>query len=220
MKLKIETIQPEGGPRSKWRRFAAVALPAGVVTGALFVAMQNLVEVDDFEPPEMTAYDVLAYVPITNPPPPPKPDREFRRFDPVDPPPLPPPLVKNVDAVSVPNPGYSGAAPADYGEVDLEQLAPMRATSVMDRTMTPLAPPSPVYPRHAAAMGLEGDCLVYLNVSRRGMPFQVRAECSDPIFERAARKAVQNVKFAPKIHDGLPITVTGVVYPLEFRLEP
>ena len=58
-----------------------------------------------------------------------------------------------------------------------------------------------------------------MNVSIRGEPFDVRADCTDRVFERAAKKAVEKVKFAPQIRDGLPVMVTGVIYPLEFQLK-
>lgn len=220
--MRLSLTTPETAPvlRSKSIRFGAVALPAAIVTGCLFAAMQNLIETEDFIPADVPTYEVIAFMPVGKPKPPRMPDQIIDRPEPLESPPLPPPLAKSVDAASVPDAGYTGAAPANYGEVDLGQLKPVRAGSVIVRDLTPIAPPVPVYPRRAEKLGLQGDCLVYMNVSRRGLPFQVRAECTDPVFESAARKAVQKVKFAPQIRDGLPITVTGVVYPLEFRMEP
>lgn len=217
-----EALDERANPqrRSALRRFSVVALPASLITASLFTAMHSAVEVDDFSPPEQTPYALEAYMkpsviedplPVKILP---------QRPDPIDPPPSVPNLVKDISIVDVPQTDYYGAAPADYGEVDLNMIKPRRATSVIDRSILPITPPVPNYPSDAATRGLEGNCDVSLSVSTRGEPFNVRADCTDRVFESAARKAVQKVKFAPQIRDGLPVTVTGVVYPLEFRLEP
>ena len=206
--------------QNKMTRLSAVALPAGLMTVGLFMGMKTLVAVDDFSPPEQTVYILDPYMEppkITEPDPrTPKPPRP----DVIDPPPRPPELVKDIKLVDMPNGGYSGAAPASYGNADFKPLLPDRVSAISVRTLIPMTPPVPIYPRRAATQDLEGDCDVHLSVSIRGEPFNVRADCSHPLFESAARKAVQKAKFAPQIRDGLPVTVTGVVYPLEFRLEP
>jgi protein TonB len=214
----IETQINKTAP-SKLRRFAVATGPAIAITTALFVAMQIAVEVEDVSPREMRVYDLVKFTPIEIDPPRIIDDRAMRRQAPVTPPPKAPPLVKKINLIDVPAGDYGGAIPADYGAADLESIKPARATSVIDRVFLPISPPVPVYPPRAIKRGLEGECNVYLSVSTRGDPFDVRAVCSDKVFESAAKKAVQKVKFAPKIHDGLPVTVTGVVYPLEFRME-
>ena len=77
-----------------------------------------------------------------------------------------------------------------------------------------------IYPDTAASRGITGTCDVYFNVSPKGVPYSIEAKCTDRLFERAAEKAVSKVKFAPKIHDGLPVTVTGAIYPIVFRMDP
>lgn len=201
------------------RRFAVMAAPAAIVTASLFLAMQEVIKVDDFEPPKQTVYEIEAYVAQTKPierPVRPKPI-EIR---PATPPPRPPALVKSVAEIGAPISGYTGVAPATYDPGEINIIKPRNAMAAIDRTFQPMTPPVPVYPRRAIGQGLEGHCDVHLSVSPRGEPYNVQARCSHAMFERAARIAVQKVKFAPKIRDGLPVTVTGVVYPLEFRLEP
>ncbi len=210
----------ESAAPSKVRRFATVALPAGTMTVALFLAMQHLVQAEDVSPPKQTVYDVQAFMDVVPGPEPTRATIRLKKLDPVDPPPRPPALVKDIEIVNLSDAGYGGAAPADYGAADLEMIKPSRITSIADRTMIPITPPVPLYPRRAETLGVEGTCDVHLNVSTRGDPFDVRANCTDPVFESAARKAVQKVKFAPQIRDGLPVTVIGVVYPLEFKLKP
>lgn len=205
---------------TSFRRLCMTAIPAGVVTVSLFVAMQTAVEVDDFEPPEQTVYLLDPYMEQPRRDEPETPDTKPKPPVDIEPPPRPPNLVKDIKLVDVPPSDYFGGAPADYGEADVHLIAPQRATSVIDRRIVPITPPVPVYPSRLAALGIEGFCEVVLSVTTRGDPFNVNADCTDRRFERAAKNAVQKVKFAPKIRDGLPVTVTGVVYPLEFRLEP
>ena len=216
----LATRSNETPTRSRLRRFGLVAIPASLVTAGLFMAMQGLVEVDNFEPTKPTAYVIEAYMspPVVNdqikvrPP--------VQKAEVLQPPPRPEPLVKSVSDVDVPVRDYGGTIPADYGQADLDSIKPTRLPSFSIRDLQPLTPPIPNYPRQAEQQGIEGRCDVHLSVSPRGEPFDVYAECSDRVFESAAKKAVQKVRFAPKIHDGLPITVIGVVYPLEFRMEP
>lgn len=219
--LDSDRSQPRSSSKpSKLYRFSLVAVPASVITVSLFATMERAVTVDDFSPPEQIAYTLDPYMEreaiIETTPPKEKP---VRTPD-IDPPPMAPDLVKDITFDSIPDPGYTGTQPPDYGEADFDQIKPKRATSVIDRTILPITPPVPTYPARAARAGLEGDCNVYLNVSIRGEPFNIRAQCTDQVFETAAKKAVQKVKFAPQIRGGLPVTVTGVVYPLEFRMEP
>ena len=202
------------------KRTLAVAMPAGAMTLALFTAMQTLVAVDDFEPPAQRFYKVEALMEQSIEEPTSDARKKVVRQEPAKAPPQPPNLVSSVDNPKVPILDYTGDAPADYGDADLDSLRPKRVTAITVRRLQPLTPPIPAYPSSAASRGIEGECEVFFSVSMRGEPFNVDADCSDRVFRSAAIKAVKKVKFAPKIHDGLPVTVNGVVYPLEFRMEP
>ncbi|MEM7460247.1 MAG: energy transducer TonB [Pseudomonadota bacterium] len=196
-----------------------VTLPAGIVTFGLFTAMQNVVAVDAVEAPEMTVYDLKPYMAVEIDEPADEPRPIVTPRDPVSPPPSPPDLVKSVDNPKLPIGAYGGAVPADYGEVEVAPILPKRVTAITNRSIQPITPPIPEYPRDAAARSIEGFCDVHLSVSIKGEPFNVQAECSDRLFVKAAERSVKKVKFAPQIRDGLPVTVTGVVFPLEFRLK-
>lgn len=206
--------------RKSSARLASVALPAAAVTTALFFAMQNLVAVEDFSPPAMTVYDIEPYVEQKTPQPNDPIDRRPpARPEVVAPPPSPPKLANSIVTPDGPVGMYVGATPASYGEVDLTGLRPTGIGAIIDRTIQPITPPVPTYPSAAIRTGKEGYCEVHLTVSPQGDPFNVRAECSDPVFARSAQRAIEKVKFAPQIRNGRPVTVTGVVYPLEFRLK-
>ena len=128
-------------------------------------------------------------------------------------------LVSDIDLERLDASDYAGTAPADYGQGDITRLRPVNISSIPMRNLQPLTPPVPVYPSRPAADGREGHCDVYFSVSPQGQPFDVRADCTHRDFIRAAETAVKKVRFAPKIHLGRALTVTGVVYPIEFKME-
>lgn len=204
--------------RTKTRRLLGTALPAGAMTVGLFMAMDHLVKVDDFEAPELTSYKLVTFEPIVIDPPK-TPDRQpVKPIDPVAPPPSQPKLLNEVNNVKGIPADYQGAAP-EYAPGDVGSILPNRENTIQMRHLLPITPPVPVYPRPAISRSLEGDCEVSFSVSIRGEPFGIQADCTDRVFKSAATRAVSKVKFAPQIRDGLPVTVTGVVYPLEFRLK-
>ncbi|NQY98290.1 MAG: hypothetical protein HRT82_14145 [Henriciella sp.] len=179
----IDRSQPRASSKpSNLYRFSLVAAPASLITASLFVTMERAVAVEDFSPTEQIAYTLDPYMEreaITETTPPK--EKPVRAPD-IDPPPMAPDLVKDITFDSIPYPGYTGTRPAEYGEADFDQIKPKRAMSVIDRRILPITPPVPTYPARAARTGLEGDCNVYLNVSIRGEPFNVRAQCTDQVF--------------------------------------
>jgi protein TonB len=211
--------QIHGAMNSRSKRLASVAVPAITITTGLFFAMQHLIKVDDFSTPDLPSYEISAILekPIIEEPRPAtiKP----KRPDAIDPPPSNPPLVNEVTTPDGDFGDYFGEPPANYDMGKMDSILPKRVSAITARTLQPITPPVPIYPDKAAVRGLEGFCDVHLSVSIRGEPMNVRAKCSDRVFQNAAERAVKKVKFAPQIRDGLPVTVTGVVYPLEFRLK-
>lgn len=213
---------PDCGAETGQKRMArllSVAFPAAGVTTGLFFAMQNLIKTDDFDAPALTVYDIEAYAEQKTEPPESPPPPRVINTDPISPPPRPPKLVASIETPDVPLGLYEGVVPADYGAANLDDIRPKGIGAIIDRSILPISPPLPTYPASAERQGLEGVCDVYLKVSPKGAPFDVDAQCSHPVFEKAAKRSVEKVKFAPQIRNGLPVTVTGVVYPLEFRLK-
>lgn len=206
--------------KSKVSRGLMVAVPAAVVTLGLFSGMHNLIVGEDFEPSDQPVYELEPYFAEQKPEVIRTTSVKPKPLPAIDPPPMPPALTKTVKTVKLTEGGYWGTPPGDYDGPKFNNILPKRASSMPFRKMIPLTPPVPVYPRRALADNRAGDCTVHFSVSMRGEPFDINADCSHPVFTRAAEKAVSKVKFSPKIHEGLPITVTGVVYPLEFRVNP
>ncbi|HBN94177.1 MAG TPA: energy transducer TonB, partial [Hyphomonas sp.] len=92
------------------------------------------------------------------------------------------------------------------------------ASPVGDRTPVPVRPPLPAYPSAMAKRNVEGDCVVRFNLTARGLPFDVTAECTPSGFESEARRSVSRAEFLPQIIDGQAQESRGLTYPLEFRL--
>ena len=83
-----------------------------------------------------------------------------------------------------------------------------------------MTPPVSNDPVEAAEQDIEGNCDAHFDVDVHGRPYNIRAICTNPIFQSAAEEAVSKVEFPPKIENGHPVERKNVVYPLWFRLEP
>ncbi len=93
----VEQIALESAARrNSLKRLAVVVLPAGLITISLFTAMHQLVAVDNFTPPEQTVYDLKPYMEAEAGEPPERADPRPIKPDPIDPPPQPPRLVKDI----------------------------------------------------------------------------------------------------------------------------
>lgn len=88
-----------------------------------------------------------------------------------------------------------------------------------DRDAQPENFPHPVYPAEAVRNGLSGKCNVILDVTADGEPFNVKADCTDPVFVESATEAMKHVTFPTKLVEGQSVSRTGVVYPIEYRYE-
>lgn len=143
--------------------------------------------------------------------------KQVRRLQTSDKPPPPPKLTTSKSQVNLPTPQIQGAAPT---EVKFERVASLSfdAVAVSDRDAQPIRPPVVSYPRRAQERGTEGTCEVRFDVDTRGKPYNVTPVCSDSVFQREAKRAVEGVEFAPKIVRGKPVERRNVVYPIEFKL--
>jgi TonB family protein len=55
-------------------------------------------------------------------------------------------------------------------------------------------PPQPIYPIEALRNGIEGRCEVRFTVDAQGVPQNVTARCTHPVFEAPARQAMLAVR--------------------------
>ena len=95
----------------------------------------------------------------------------------------------------------------------------MGGFSATDGEFLPIVRVDPQYPSRAAENGLEGNVLVSFTVTVEGTTRDVLAvESSHKMFERNAVKAAQKYKYKPRVVDGEPVEVTGVLVDILFRL--
>lgn len=202
---------------SQMKRFAATSAPAALISYGLFLMMGGLIATE-FVPAEASEVrEISQIIPKDVEPEKISTWPKIQRLDALEAPPPPPRIpIKKVnvplDAVNL-----GGQAPIKtvFIKVEPPVVAPV---AISNRDATPIRPPIPSYPRRAIEQGIEGSCTVYLDVDVRGRPYNVKADCTDRIFEKEAERAVGRVEFSPMIVKGTARERKNVVYPLEFTL--
>ncbi len=108
-------------------------------------------------------------------------------------------------------------------------MAPVAATvsvggtggfAASDGDYLPIVKVAPIYPRRAQERGLSGYVIVEFTVTRLGTVIDVKVvETTNSVFNRAAVKAAAKFKYKPKVVDGEPIDVAGVLHKITFEME-
>jgi len=201
-------------PVSRAPTAALLALP---VAYGLFLLMNSLIDVK-----EITIAPVASRVLDAITPQRPDPDAPMTKrtkptpLDAATPPPPPPRASATQTDIFLPTPVVPGAAPESLStHVQMPTIKPVVVSSLGYQVVRP---PLPVYPRRAAERGISGTCNVAFSIDPRGKPFRVSAACTDPVFVSEAESSVSKAEFAPQLVDGQFVTVTGLEYPLNFKL--
>jgi protein TonB len=194
---------------------ALLALP---IAYGLFLLMSSLIDVKEITLIK-PATRILGIITPNRP----DPDKPItKRVKPALPdsapkPPPPPRLSTTKADIKLPVPNIAGTIPLLIPtHMKMPTIKPVLVSS---RTYQVVRAPLPVYPRKAAERGLSGTCAVAFSIDPRGKPFNVSAGCSDPVFNSEAEHSVSKAEFAPQLVDGQFVTVTGLEYPLEFKLQ-
>mgnify|MGYP003638138900 CR=1 FL=1 len=131
-------------------------------------------------------------------------------------PPPPPQISTTARDIDLPVIQIAGAVPASVpSHVTMPTINPVVVSS---RTYQVIREPMPVYPSRASARGISGSCSVAFAIDPRGKPYKVSATCTDPVFTSEAERSVLKAEFAPQLVDGQFVSVTGLEYPLDFKL--
>ncbi|MBE8168844.1 MAG: TonB family protein [Shewanella sp.] len=95
---------------------------------------------------------------------------------------------------------------------------PMKTT---DGAATALVQIAPLYPVDAARDGKEGWVVLGFDISADGKVINTEILDAEPkkIFNNAARKALKNWRYQPKIEDGVAIVQVGQRIQLDFKLD-
>lgn len=142
-----------------------------------------------------------------------KEDKPDKPDDPEEPPPdLEQPEVEDVEI----NPDAVNMSPQIKAEVSIG-LGGLSA----DGEYLPIVKVAPMYPRRANSRGIEGYCTVQYTVTKSGsVKDPVAVDCQPSgYFERASIKAALKFKYKPRVIDGEPIDVTGVMNRFTYELE-
>lgn len=92
--------------------------------------------------------------------------------------------------------------------------------SASDGDYLPIVKVAPMYPRRAQERGLSGYVILSFTVTKLGTVANVKVvETSNSIFNRAAIKAALKFKYKPRVVDGDPISVAGVLNKITFEME-
>lgn len=84
-----------------------------------------------------------------------------------------------------------------------------------------LVPDLPVYPKEALVRQLSGEVIVKFDISRMGIPDNIRViESPNSMFEKASIESLMKLWFRPALKDGEIIPVKGMIvsYDYEFDL--
>lgn len=77
-----------------------------------------------------------------------------------------------------------------------------------DGDIIPLVAIQPVYPRRAAERGIEGYVVVSFTITTAGTTRDIEVEeSSSSLFDSAAKRAAERLKYKPRIIDGTPVEV-------------
>ncbi len=88
-----------------------------------------------------------------------------------------------------------------------------------DGEFVPLVRVLPIYPRRAQQQGIEGWVMVEFTITETGTVTDIRVlESSLPIFEASAVRAVEKFKYRPRIVNGQPVAVTGVMHKVTYEI--
>ncbi|WP_379955228.1 energy transducer TonB [Emcibacter nanhaiensis] len=134
----------------------------------------------------------------------------------VETPPETPDIEMDTNLNSVQTGFEIGAAQVDTGI----QVAGTGGFAASDGDYLPIVKVAPVYPRRAAERGIEGYVILEFTVTKNGTVKDiVVVETTSSLFNRAAIKAAEKFKYKPKVVDGQPVDVAGVLHKITFELE-
>ncbi len=90
-----------------------------------------------------------------------------------------------------------------------------------DMQATPQFRVDPTYPPEASRDGIEGWVKLGFTISASGSVSDITVLDSEPkrVFDRAARRALKKWKYKPKLNGGKPVSQSGMVVVLDFKLE-
>lgn len=199
--------------RTTLPRFLLSAGFAFFVTAALLLVMQHFVHNEDVALGEGATPIPLDWIRI-----PPDDTVRVKEPKPTKPPPPDPIPPDQLAKLKFTEDGHFPVFALPPPVVDAPTL---RDGSGSSGALLPILTAPPDYPIRARERGLEGFVLVEFTISRTGTvvdPKVVQAEPAN-IFERSAINAIKRYKYRPRIMNGSPVPVSGVMHRIVFEME-
>lgn len=189
--------------------FASVA--AVMITAVLFLIMNGLIRHDGDVPEPRKSIRITEIVRMLD-------DRPIDVFPHIEPPQKvePPPPISRISTADPMGDviGVDVAPPTvESGPIGIQGGLP-------DGDMLPIVKVAPAYPSRAAMRGIEGYVLLEFAVDESGRVVDPHVLKSHPvgIFDKSALRAVLRFKYKPRVLNGQPIRVEGVLHRLTFEL--
>jgi len=134
--------------------------------------------------------------------------------EPEQPPPDTPPQLDEIDA---------SVQTVNIGAVNTEvgvNVGGIGGFNAAEGEYLPIVKVAPIYPNRALTRGIEGNCIVEYTVTRNGTTKDPKVvECTSSLFANASIKAAAKFKYKPRVINGQPIDVPGVMHKITFELE-
>lgn len=190
-------------------------IPGAVITFLLLVLMFTLIFTSNQKLDEQEARKIADIF---------QPEREVEentkevKVEKPDEPETPPPALPDVaDKFEVPENAISMAAPRldNSLNVNLGEFA-------SDTDYIPVYVPQPQYPRRAQSRGVSGYAVVKVTITTTGAvrdPVMIEEHPTGYGFGNAALRAAQKLKYNPRVVNGTPEEVPGVLYKFSFVIE-
>ena len=133
--------------------------------------------------------------------------------EPEQPPPDTPPQLDEIDA---------SVQTVNIGAVNTEvgvNVGGIGGFNAAEGEYLPIVKVAPIYPNRALTRGIEGNCIVEYTVTRNGTTSDPKVvECTSSHFANASIKAAAKFKYKPRVINGQPIDVPGVMHKIKFEL--
>jgi|TARA_X000000950_G_scaffold95851_1_gene120988 protein TonB len=195
-------------------RLGTSAILGLVVTFSLIVLMFKLIDSGNREMDEKEAIKIADFLHVeremtTN-----EKVAEIEKPDEPEPPPELP--DDNIEFETPENMVSMAAAPVT------KNLSVGLGSFARDTDFIPVYVPQPQYPRRAQSRGKEGYAVVQVIITTTGGvrdPIMVEEDPEGWGFGRAALKAANKLKYNPRVVDGVPEEVSGVMYKFTFQMQ-
>lgn len=193
-------------------RFSGAICLAALTTAALLILMHDLIRMRGEVPDAKPVIVITEFVRIPEPPP----IDESRPLQPpeaVVPPPqvlIRPNDIGATEGIEIGNPAPPAAQPPQIG-----------STLVAGGDYLPIFKVRPNYPNSAQRRGIEGFVVLRFTVDELGRVIDPEVVESVPqgVFDRSALEAVVRFKYKPRVLDGSPARVEGVLHRITYGLE-